>query len=702
MVKNLFLTISMLLFSILLKAQTPLVIDFTGKEKLSSHWQCLKATNDWRSEKVLKGDYDSLFKKCEEDELLKSTGKFWMKFSIQNNTNELMKYYVGTSKFDYITFYLPDTSLRWQQFQDGTLFPFKQKRINIGSYSFASVEVKPNETITCYTFAENKTVPSFQFANLSTSVFTEKEFKLEYGNVWIYNLIFLGVVLIMLFYNLMLFFITREKSYLYYLGYIATVLSYVYALSGDMIGYVFANAEKQNDLVVFTGIAALIMYAAFSRKVLELKKYLPKWDKILFGVIVITFIAAVLMLLNLSMIAIPICFVAAIFTYPAIIVVAYRLAFKMKYVTAKYFFIAASFYITMLSISFYQMLGLLPVSIWGLHANHFTQIGVAVELALFSLALGAKINQMRKEKFEAQQLVLEASQENEKIIREQNVLLEQKVNERTSELNQTLEDLKHTQKQLLLNEKMASLGQLMAGIAHEINNPINFVSSNIAPLKRDFADIETLYNRYKTSGIPSADPEIERIVKELDIDYTFKEVAELLNGIEVGAKRTAEIVKGLKTFSRMDEVEKVNYDLEEGLEGTLLLLSSKIDKKEIVVEKHFGTIPMVNCFSGKINQVFMNIIANAIDASTEKGKVIITTKIENDNAIILIEDNGMGMSEETQAKIFDPFFTTKDVGSGTGLGLSITYGIIESHNGKIEVNSEVGKGTEFIITLPIN
>jgi signal transduction histidine kinase len=111
---------------------------------------------------------------------------------------------------------------------------------------------------------------------------------------------------------------------------------------------------------------------------------------------------------------------------------------------------------------------------------------------------------------------------------------------------------------------------------------------------------------------------------------------------------------------------------------------------------------MVNCFSGKINQVFMNIIANAIDASTEKGKVIITTKIENDNAIILIEDNGMGMSEETQAKIFDPFFTTKDVGSGTGLGLSITYGIIESHNGKIDVKSEVGKGTEFIITLPIN
>ncbi len=274
--------------------------------------------------------------------------------------------------------------------------------------------------------------------------------------------------------------------------------------------------------------------------------------------------------------------------------------------------------------------------------------------------------------------------------------------EKNVELRNTLDQLHQMQKQLLLNEKMASLGQLMAGIAHEINNPINFVSSNIAPLKRDFADISTLYHRYKTSGIKSADPEIDRIVKDLDIDYTFKEVAELLDGIEVGAKRTAEIVKGLKTFSRLDEVEKVNYDLEEGLEGTLLLLSSKISKKEIEVEKHFGTIPMVKCFSGKINQVFMNIIANGIDALTEKGKLIITTKIENDNAIISIEDNGMGMSEETQAKIFDPFFTTKDVGSGTGLGLSITYGIIESHNGKIEVNSEIGKGTKFTITLPLS
>ena len=336
-----------------------------------------------------------------------------------------------------------------------------------------------------------------------------------------------------------------------------------------------------------------------------------------------------------------------------------------------------------------------------------SHVGLAtlIEAFILSFLLSKKFEwekeDLEKSKIEAKEKLLESTIENERIVKEQNILLEQKVNERTAELNATLNDLKNTQTQLVQNEKLASLGQLTAGIAHEINNPINFVSSNISPLKRDFNDLEIIYKRYKESGIKPNDAILEKMITDMDVEYTFKEIKELLNGIEEGAKRTAEIVKGLKTFARTDEQKKSEYSIQEGLEGTILLLNSKLINKEIIIEKQFEQLPLLKCFAGKINQVFMNIISNAIDASNQKGKILIKTWCEDNQIAISISDNGSGMSSEIKSKIFDPFFTTKDVGSGTGLGLSITYGIIESHNGKIEVESELEKGTSFIIYLPL-
>jgi signal transduction histidine kinase len=265
------------------------------------------------------------------------------------------------------------------------------------------------------------------------------------------------------------------------------------------------------------------------------------------------------------------------------------------------------------------------------------------------------------------------------------------------ELNETHVKLKSTQEQLVQSEKMAGLGQLTAGVAHEINNPINFVSSSIGSLKRDVDDLKLLLKTYQEK--PN---EAEALAKQLDIDYTIKEIDELMLGITEGANRTSEIVKGLRNFSRTDEAEKKNANINECLDSTIMILQTKLKDKNIELKKEFAQLPDIACYPGQLNQVFMNIISNAADAiDGNNGEINIATKKENNHILVSIKDNGKGMTDEVKKKIFDPFFTTKDVGSGTGLGLSIAYGIMEKHNAKIEVKSEVGKGSEFLITLPI-
>lgn len=272
-------------------------------------------------------------------------------------------------------------------------------------------------------------------------------------------------------------------------------------------------------------------------------------------------------------------------------------------------------------------------------------------------------------------------------------------------LNATLENLKAAHEQLVQSEKMASLGQLTAGIAHEINNPINFVSANIQPLKDDIADVLSIVALYEKvaikKGIENEFSEVEEFKKKTQIDQTLKEIDNLLKGIEEGAMRTSEIVKGLRNFSRLDQKVLLKANMNESLGSTLTLLHSSY-KNRIEVEKQFGDIPEIDCYPGQVNQVFMNILSNAIQAIPEKGTIIIKTWQENEDVRISIKDNGSGMPEKVRKKIFDPFFTTKDVGKGTGLGLSISYGIIQKHNGEIEVFSTPGEGTEFIIRMPIS
>lgn len=269
------------------------------------------------------------------------------------------------------------------------------------------------------------------------------------------------------------------------------------------------------------------------------------------------------------------------------------------------------------------------------------------------------------------------------------------------------EKLEETKNQLIISEKMASLGVLTAGIAHEINNPVNFIYAGVNSLEENLKDVNEIleaYENLKPDNVLVKLPEIEAKKNELNFDRLMGFVHKSTGNIKKGAERTSEIVKGLKTFSRIDDDKMLKADLHESLDSTLLLLRNQY-KDRIIVDRQYENIPPVLCYPGKLNQVFVNIIANAIHAIEGEGKIIISTTLlegTDDTSIqITIRDNGMGMNKKIQKRIFEPFFTTKTVGKGTGLGLSISHGIIENHNGKIEVTSSPGKGSEFIITIPV-
>lgn len=272
------------------------------------------------------------------------------------------------------------------------------------------------------------------------------------------------------------------------------------------------------------------------------------------------------------------------------------------------------------------------------------------------------------------------------------------------QLNKAHEDLKVTQTKLVEAEKMASLGQLTAGIAHEINNPVNFISGNLHPLREDLKDLMEILTLYegtiKAKGLEEPFREALASREAVDLDTVKEEINELMSGIEEGASRTSEIVQGLRTFARMDGGEPQHFDLHQGLDSTLALLKNQLTGIEVIRE--YGELPEIEGYPGRINQVLMNLLSNAIQAMPDGGWLQLKTTQESPDEIsISIQDTGEGMDEEIQQRIFEPFFTTKDVGKGTGLGLAISLGIIQQHHGNVVVESKKGQGTQIIVRLPI-
>lgn len=536
--------------------------------------------------------------------------------------------------------------------------------------------------------------------NVKVSITREHDYELWFS-------LYTGILMVMIFYNLFVFASTKDKIYFLYIIYIVAVLFTQLSIFGFTAKFLWPgnewlNYQAVNIFTVFVGIASIEFIKHFNR----MNEYYPAFSKML-DVLSILYICAllysVISIKNISNAYNLISIVASLLGVLAFI--SGFLIIKKGYKPAKFFLVAWSMFIIGVVLYIMKDFGILKVNFL---TKYTMPIGSALETVILSLALADRINILKKEKEESQAQTLIEMQKNQELIKEQNILLEQRVTERTSELNETLTNLRETQQQLLESEKMASLGQLTAGIAHEINNPINFVSSNIEPLKADIKDVLDILHQYKQKAASLNLSEFKSIAdyeKEIDLEYTITEIDKLMSGIKEGAGRTTEIVNSLRTFSRNDENVNEIIDLAQLIESSILILKNGLGK--INVEKHFEKLPEMRGNAGKLNQVFINVINNAIQAINEKyaidqqGVIAINISKNEDFAVVSIADNGPGIPDEIVSRIFDPFFTTKEVGKGTGLGLSITYGIIEQHKGKIRVEKPENGGTNMIIELPL-
>src|SRR5205085_264550 len=279
----------------------------------------------------------------------------------------------------------------------------------------------------------------------------------------------------------------------------------------------------------------------------------------------------------------------------------------------------------------------------------------------------------------------------------------QDLERRNAELAWRKAELERLQAQIIHSEKMASLGQLAAGIAHELNNPAGFIYGNMEILAECAAGLERLLSYYARAPMPSAvAAEVERIKGEIDYEHALADLRDIVNDCREGAERIRDVVQNLRTFSRLDEADFKKIDLHEGIDSTVRLLSRYYTAGGVTLRREYGQLPLVDCYAGQLNQVWMNLLVNAAQAVGGAGEVLIKTKLAGDTVVVCVSDTGCGIAAENLKKIFDPFFTTKPVGEGTGLGLSISYGIIERHGGTISVESIQGQGTTFTIKLPVS
>ncbi|MCF3111935.1 GHKL domain-containing protein [Niabella sp. CC-SYL272] len=636
---------------------------------------------------------------------------FWLRIRIRNNT-ELPRLMVALNHptLDEVVFY---TVKKDGTFLDSVIIseeaPFSSRVNKNQNYLFNVTMEKGDERIVYIKlYASEQILVPIEVGTIK-SVQEDLALKdLVFG-------LYTGLILAMFLYNFFLLFSTNDKSYFYYILYVLFVGLSQAMLQGYSFRFLWPNAPGINAyanvwIPFFNGIAA----AEFIRHFLNLKQLSAKLNRRMRIIELAYCIAFVLSVLKFRQEAqIVVQFVAAAGSAYVLVMLS-NLSYR-KIRVAKFLLLAWTVFLCSVIIFVLRNAGLLPYNDLTYYA---LQIGSAAEAILLSLALADKINTYRREEELARKEALRVSRENEQLIKEQNIILEKEVRIRTEELQHTNEELKaamlqiqHTQAKLVENEKMASLGQLTAGIAHEINNPINFVTSNIRPLEADVTDLQKVIRRYETLDLTKEIPpqllDIEKYKKEIDLEYVYEEIAILLSGIKEGASRTSEIVKGLKSFARVDEANWKRVDINEGIDSTLLLVKNTFPQNFQLI-KELGTIPRIECEPGKINQVIMNIVTNAIQAIQERihedgkqGVLTIKTWEEDQMVKMSIGDNGMGMTEDVKNKIFDPFFTTKDVGAGTGLGLAIVQGIIERHNGTIQVFTERGRGTTFVISLPV-
>jgi signal transduction histidine kinase len=623
----------------------------------------------------------------------------WCKLKVSNNTAETCFLELRNMALDSVFIYEKGDEGVTLLSSGGSYLDFDELELKYNTFLYYLTE-STNNPKEFYVKVKHTRGTQFSFFIGTAKGFGEWYHKFDF----IQGLYF-GFMLLMVLYNLFIYFTVKDISYIYYVIYGTAITLLNASLTGYGFEYIWpelAHLNRYQDLLgIILGVSGLV----FAMEFLQTKKNAPIAHKVFKGFIGLYFINAIITLSGNWMLSTIIVEVASLLLILSFFATAFYLLRK-GYKPAKFFLYAWSILLLGVALFVLKDFNLVPYNVFTIYS---LQIGSALEALLLSFALADRINIYKKEKEEAQASMLQSLQENEKLIIGQNQLLETKVTERTSQLNQSLENLKSTQAQLIQSEKMASLGELTAGIAHEIQNPLNFV------------------NNFSEVSVELVDEMNEEIENEdyQEVRAISSDLKQNLHKIAHHGRRAESIVKGMLLHSRSSKGEKIPTDINALCDEFARLsyhgLRAKDRNFNAEFETHFDkSIPKIEVVAQDMGRVILNLINNAFQAfsenqdsdnlqegnkngelGNESPKVIITTKNLGDKVEITVQDNGPGIPVDIKDKIFQPFFTTKPTGQGTGLGLSLAYDIIKGHGGSIEVESTIGKGTIFQIRLPI-
>ncbi|MGB3800612.1 MAG: ATP-binding protein [Lewinella sp.] len=633
---------------------------------------------------------------------LLSKSRWWIEVKLDRPAEDSMFLVIAQPMLPDVQFYYRQGTNDWTSFRSG----YRQRMEDKVLGSRNQVFELPRGSTEVYLSLPAVTFPlPLSVTTLSDYVYTSTWGTFLYG-------ICLGLLIFVIINNLFLAISLRQWTYLHYVILVFGYATFIAITEGYFL-YIFPGMNLL-DAYLWNPILTMLIGISYGIIFLEVARYGRRAYRILVGVFV--YVGVYIVVCN---------FLPRVWVFPVsqlnsllIITSLTAAGIFTGYRGNRLGYPFAAAYLIFLFAAGLEIIYINTGSPEYFFGISYISTGMLIEAVILAFLLSKRFEWERlgseAERLQVQQQLLVTTKENERIVRDQNALLEEQIRQRTLQLNQknetlekSLHELRLTQAKLIENEKLASLGQLTAGVAHEINNPVNFISNGVLSLQENSLEIAGALRSFlalQPGGDESTNlHRLQEQNRRLRLEETLEDNDSLFRSISNGVDRTVGIIKSLRNFSRLDEGEFKEVDLNEGLESTLRILSSRIREKA-EVEKDYGELPPVYCQAGKINQVFLNLINNALQSIDGRGVIRLTTRhlAERQQVTVSVADSGTGIPEEIRNRIFEPFFTTKPVGKGTGLGLSITYGIVREHNGSIDMKSEIGIGTTFLVTLPVN
>ena len=648
-----------------------------------------------RVEQILQPEFQSKFKQYEQEvpNFGSTSDAVWFRFTVSNHTDKDFYLHIGSAFIDSIALYtIRDNKVAAVQLT-GDDYVFKQRAVAVNTFLFPLNVAKNGQG---EYLLRIKTMQPFFFP---LRVGTLQAFMEDTHILDLIQGIYTGVMMLIFFYNLFLYFSTREKIYLYYVAYVLSITWFMSSVFQYVFEFIWPNFPILNQYAVAVSGLTILTATLFTREFLHTSQLAPRAHRfsivfICWGILAFLLVFTPFKITALSLAQAGIVLMAIYFLVAGVIV------YRKGYEPAKFYLVAWIFLIVGFIAAILEALNVLPV----MYYINSMQIGSAIEVTLLSLALADRINMYKKQREEAHANTLRLAHEKSELILEQNMMLEQKVAERTVALTQSLNDLKVTQAQLIQSEKMASLGELTSGIAHEIQNPLNFITN--------FSEVNMELLDEITADLNGETPD--------EIKSYLTDIRDNSDRIIFHGERADAIVKGMLQHSRTNTNERELTDINALCDEYLRLSYHGLRAKDKTFASDFKTyfdesIGEIKVIPQDIGRVLLNLYNNAFfavkpslqPASNEAFKPLVTVKTNRiklpsgESMIeISVSDNGIGVPQHIVDKIFQPFFTTKPTGQGTGLGLSISYDIIKSHGGQLKVETQEGKGTTFIIQLP--